>query len=67
MSKSFVKISSDPIVGTDQAWIQFWVRITTEYKKMCGTVNNQNKDEQEIGMTKYVDRSLDSLKSRLTQ
>lgn len=34
---------------------------------MCGIVNNQKKDEQEIGMTKYVDRSLDSLKSTWTQ
>ena len=64
LSKSFIKISSDPIVGTDQARIQFWVCITTEYNKMCGIVNNQKKDEQEIGMTKYVDRSLVSLKSR---
>jgi hypothetical protein len=63
----FRSISSDPIVGTDQAWIQFWVCITTEYNKMCGIVNNQKKDEQGIGMTKYVDRSLVSLKSRWTQ
>ena len=62
MSKSFIKISSDPIVGTDQASIQFWVRITTEYNKMCGIVNNQKKDEQEIGVTKCMGHSLDSLK-----
>jgi len=67
LSKSLIKISLDLIVGTDQVCIQFWVHITAEYNKICGIVNNQKNDEQEIGVTKYVDHSLDSLKSRWTQ
>jgi hypothetical protein len=67
LSKSFITISSDPIVGTDQARVQFWFQITTEYNKMCEIANNQNKDEQEGGLSKFVERSLDSLKSRWIQ
>lgn len=65
--KIFIKITSDQIVGTDQARVQFWVQTTTEYNKMCDIANIQNKDEQEGGLSKFVERSLDSLKSRWIQ
>ena len=47
--------------------MQFWVRITSKYNTMSEIVNNLNKGEQEDGFVKYVERSLDSLKSRWTQ
>jgi hypothetical protein len=40
LSKSFIKISSDPIVGTDQARVQSWVWIKTKYHKMFKIINN---------------------------
>ena len=55
------------MVVTDQASAQFWVRITSEYNKMCEIINNQNKDQQEQGFIKYVEHSVDSLKSLWTQ
>jgi hypothetical protein len=67
LSKCFIKISGDPIVGTDQARVQFWVRITSEYNKMCEIANNQSKEEQEDGSFKYIELTLDSLKIRWTQ
>ena len=67
MSKSFMKVSGDPIVGTDQARVQFWVRITSEYNKMCEIINNRDKEDQEDGFLQYIERTMDSLKSRWTQ
>jgi hypothetical protein len=65
--KCFIKISGDPIAGIYQAHVQFWVRITSEYNKMCEIANNQSKEEQEEGAFKYIEWTLDSLKSRWMQ
>ena len=67
LSKCFIKISGNSIVGTNQAHVQFWVRITSEYNKTCEIANNQSKEEQEEGVFKYIERTLDSLKSRWMQ
>jgi len=60
-------ISGDPIVGTNQAHVQFWVRITSKYNKMYEIANNQSTEEQEDGSFKYIERTLDSLEIRWTQ
>ena len=67
LSKCFIMISGDPIVGTNKAHVQFWVRITSKYNKMYEIANNKSTKQQEDGSFKHIECTLDSFKSRWTQ